>query len=145
MLVATALSFLAGIIHMACVNMNKLPALTLAFNIITCSFLLAIARNKIDSSELQSGNSNIVDYEFNFSFFVDAMFRGVGQFAFVSTTLGGVFVFLGIFFTSRAACMCALLGSGIGCLVASYIFGLHDDSGAAIRNGLFSYNPMVSN
>ena len=45
--VTVILSCSAGVMHCSCINMNNLPALTLAFNIVTVGLFLSIARGTV--------------------------------------------------------------------------------------------------
>ena len=105
-IITTFLSFLSGIVHVACANILntlELPTFTLAFNIIMVCFLLSVTTNHSNVTTLQVNSSNSSNssnsYPDNYTnmsinFFVDASIRGVGQFMFVDTTIGSAFVLL---------------------------------------------------
>ena len=144
------LSFVVGVVHSSCVNMNKLPALTLAFNIVILAFLLSVARGEStvatptwltgDSPPPPPSDENWQD--FDIFYFFDALFRGIGQFCFVPTTWGGLMVLLGIFTCSRQAGSMALLGSFTALFVARFLLVLPRGHKNLIRAGLFGYNAM---
>lgn len=148
------LSFGAGVVHHACMNMNKLPALTLAFNILTILYFFSLARGyssteqlpwlHVDTNTNTDAETDVSDSRTDMTavFLLDALFRGVGQFCFVDTTLGGFFVVLGIALASRPSARIALLGSIVGALTARYIFEVPPSARAAIQQGIYGYNSM---
>ena len=144
------LSVVVGVLHSSCVNMNKLPALTLAFNIVMLAFLLSVARGDstvatptwLVNTDAPADTTSLYWARMTFAFFLDALFRGVGQFCFVGTTIGGFFVVLGILICSRQAGCMALIGSLTAMIVARYILVLPVGHRGAIRLGLFSYNAV---
>ena len=146
--IAAVLSVVSGVVHMACRNMNDLPALTLSFNICTLCFLLSLTDQQSDLTSLGWGPS---DDDFlkdpshwgsaqTIGWYHDAIVRGVGQFHFVHTTLGGWFVIIGIAISSRWAAATTVLGSFIGCITARYIMVVPDASLHMVRNGLYGYS-----
>jgi urea transporter len=117
MLILFVLSFTVGVIHSTCVNLNNMPALTLAFNILTMAFILSLARHNSTVATLAwqvpstAGASEETDWgDMSPLFVLDAALRGIGQFCFVGTTLGGGLVLAGITICSRRAGYMALIG-----------------------------------
>ena len=153
MLIVMALGFAVGVLHSSCVNMSKLPALTLAFNILIMAFILALARRNATVASLSWLLDTPDDYvappgedpswgNMSFLFVVDAAFRGVGQFCFVGTTAGGMLVLLGITICSRRAGCMALVGSLTSMIMCRYVLLLPVAAHATIRNGIYGYNAM---
>ncbi|CAE7717176.1 unnamed protein product, partial [Symbiodinium microadriaticum] len=145
------LSAAAGVIHISCVNMSNLPALTFSFNIIMMCFLLAVAKQKTniatvawlleaDDDAVDDSVDDIDKIPANFMFFVHALFRGVGQFIFIDNSLGGAFVVLGIAIASRYSGAAVLCGSIVGCINTRYILRVPPSSWMNIRNGIYGFN-----
>lgn len=142
-LIAAILSFISGIVHVACANILNvfdLPTFTLAFNITMICFLLSVSTNHVKVITLRKSSINYPDNYTNMSieFMVDASIRGVGQFMFVDTTIGSSFVIFGICVSSRIGAFAAWIGSTVACLTAYYLLQVADL--ASVRNGLFGYN-----
>jgi urea transporter len=151
MYILFVLSFAVGVLHSTCVNMNKLPALTLAFNILTLVFLLALARGTSTVATLTwlvhspTGDPAPVSsywLDIDGDYFYDALFRGVGQFCFVDTTAGGILVVAGILVCSRRAGCMALAGSITAMMVARYVVILPVENKPLIRMGIYGYNAV---
>mmetsp|Transcript_20507 Transcript_20507/g.34314 ORF Transcript_20507/g.34314 Transcript_20507/m.34314 type:complete len:569 (+) Transcript_20507:180-1886(+) len=157
LLLVLFLSTVAGIFRNACMNLNKLPALTLAFNMVTVCYLLILAHQLSksaylpelvgDAEETQDDGTAINNDEDTFArltmgYLVDALLRGIGQFCFVSDTVGSVFVLLGIAICNRRSAYMAVLGSLVGFVASRFILSLPASMDAAIRQGLLSYNAM---
>jgi urea transporter len=143
-LIAAILSFISGIVHVACANILNvfdLPTFTLAFNITMICFLLSVSTNHAKVITLRKSSS--INYPDNYTdmsieFMVDASIRGVGQFMFVDTTVGSSFVIFGIAISSRIGAFAAWTGSTVACLTAYYLLQVADL--ASVRTGLFGYN-----
>ena len=137
---------------MACVNLHKMPALTFAFNIIMMCFLLAVAKQKTnvatiawlletDDYAVPSVSEEADDgVPADFMFFIHALFRGVGQFIFIDTTVGGALVVIGIAISSRYSGLAVLCGSFIGCINSRYVLRVPPSSWVNIRNGIYGFN-----
>ena len=118
----------------------SLPALTLAFNVVIISFLASINTNNITIMETKASSNDSIDTSITFWFMVDAMFRGVGQFIFADTTVGGLVIVAGIAIASRPAAMAAFFGSFIACISALYILEVPKSLVSDVRKGLYGYN-----
>ena len=142
-LIAAILSFISGIVHVACANILNvfdLPTFTLAFNITMICFLLSVSTNHAKVITLRKSSSIISDSytDMSIDFFVDASIKGVGQFMFVDTTVGSSLVIFGIAISSRIGAFAAWTGSTVACLTAYYLLQVEDL--VNVRNGLFGYN-----
>ena len=149
MLILFVLSATVGVVHASCVNISNLPALTLAFNILTMAFILSLARGNSNVATLtwQVPSTAITPTEtdwadMSISFAIDAIFRGVGQFCFVDTTLGGGFVLLGIAICSRRAGYMALMGSITSMIMCYYVVVVPNAAHTVVRNGIYGYNSV---
>jgi urea transporter len=154
LLINIVLSFTAGVIHSSCVEMNNLPALTLGFNLTTMALLLAIARGNSKVATLawmvKAGTDAANDTPesptswgaMSLEFIVDAALRGIGQFCFVDTTLGGAFVLLGITINNRRAGYMALLGSLTAMVVTMFVIIVPTAAHSLVRSGIYGYNAV---
>lgn len=147
LVIATVLlSAFAGMMHMTCANLFalvKLPPFTAAFNIVCLTILAICARENINSVSLRSAPVGEVpdDYtEMSALFLLEATFRGVGQFIYADTTVGGALVVLGVMMQGRDDALCLVLGSFTACLTARYVVQVPQAGIVAIRQGLYGYN-----
>lgn len=150
MAITAVLSGLAGFVHMACKNMNSMPALTLAFNITCLSFIYTLTNDKSRLGQLNwqpgTDDSILSDFEGNsyteesFAFFYESSIRGVGQFMFISTTLGGWMVVLGIAIQSRLSALASVLGAFVACISARYVFVVPPASLVTVHQGIYGYS-----
>ena len=144
--VTILLATFAGLMHMSCANvlaLAKLPPFTAAFNIVCLVMLVVCARDNINSVSLRTYAPVVIanDYtDMSFLFVVEATFRGVGQFIYADTTLGGVLVVAAVCMQGRRDALCLVLGSLTACLAARYLLQVPQDDIAAIRQGLYGYN-----
>lgn len=135
---------MSGVVHVACANILntfELPTFTFAFNITMICFLLSVSTDHASVTSLSSASNKTYsdDYtKMSVNYFVDASIRGVGQFMFVDTTVGGVLVIIGIAVASRIGAFAAWTGSSIACLTAYYLLQVPDLIN--VRNGLYGYN-----
>ena len=153
---AFLLAAIAGVVHSAIANSSQLPALTAAFNIVMLFFMMSIGRGTSDAAQLQWStpydtdnfiNATAVDGEIEFDSLTPrrlwrAVVLGVGQFVFVSTEVGAIFVIIGVVICSRKAAFMAVVGSLMGTLVSMYLVDVPKGSYESLWNGLFSYNCM---
>jgi urea transporter len=151
MAITAILSAVSGVIHMSCRNMSTLPALTASFNICCLFLLFNMTDNRTTFSALSfspppAHDDDTLDEavsswaEWSFMFVYDASVRGVGQFMFADTTLGGWLVILGIGVASRYGALSSLLGSFVGCITARCILQVSPTHLVGVRNGLYGYN-----
>lgn len=150
MAITVVLATLAGFLHMSARHSSDLPALTLSFNICMMGFLLSLTDNRSRLTALAwvpweddfSADDAVGEYwiSANLRYFHDATARGVGQFMFVSNTVGAWMVILGIAITSRTASLAAVMGSFVASLSARYIFLVPPHSLVAVRDGLYGYS-----
>lgn len=137
------LSFLAGIVHVACANLMKiwqLPCFTFAFNIVTIMILFSI---KGDTVGIRFADASTKTYSHDYTdmsvmFAVDATIKGVGQFMFADTTIGSALVIAGIAMCSRKGALIAMLGSIVGWVISFYVLDVSNKIN--VRNGLYGYN-----
>ena len=95
------LSFISGVVHVSLSQLLgtfQLPAFTSAFNVVMCAFLVGVESKNITvlslrSSKLTSYPNHWTDMSINF--IIEASIKGVGQFMFIDTIAGGVFVIAG--------------------------------------------------
>ncbi|XP_065653889.1 urea transporter DVU1160-like [Hydra vulgaris] len=153
MAINAVLAAVSGVIHMASKNMNELPALTLSFNITCMLFLFIIGNGKGDVSTLHWGrlpsnytqdmaNKNVpLDWVApSFTFFYDAAVRGVGQFMFINTTLGGWMVVIGIAIANKYAALASVCGALTAATIARYVLIVPKASLIAVHNGIYGYS-----
>lgn len=123
-------SIISGIVHVSVcqfftVTQLRLPAFTIAFNIVLIMLLFALKQGQITSINNTQGNNKTNDENIDtitFFYFIDAVIRGVGQFMFADTTEGSFLVLLAILLASFDAFIAALSGSFVAFLVAAFIF-----------------------
>jgi urea transporter len=152
-------SICAAIIHTAFMHMcgPNLPTFTIGFNLSSTAYLLgcgyaAAALAAAAAAAAQVPAANVVAstaYALDFSTFVSASIKGVGQFMFVDTVAGGVLVLCAIASAGRRAAFCAWLGSATALLMTVYVLQLGASgwmisvqSGhiANMESGLYGYN-----
>lgn len=146
--ITAVLSAVSGVVHMSCRNMNDLPALTLSFNICVMCLLLSLTDHQSNLTSLNweasdddgLGEASHWGTANTIGFVHDATIRGVGQFIFVDTTLGGWFVIMGLAISSRWAAATTVLGSFIGYITARYILVVPAASLYLVRSGLYGYS-----
>lgn len=146
LVVTVLLASFAGVMHMTCANLlalAKLPPFTAAFNI-SCIVLFAIcARGNINAVSLRESAPQEVAAGFTDMsplFLLEATFRGVGQFIFADSTIGGVLVVLGVAMQGRYDALCLVMGSLTACLTACYVLQVPQAGLVAVRQGLYGYN-----
>jgi len=105
-------------------------------------FLLSVSTNHATITSLSSSSTKTYSDDYtvmSINYFVDASIRGVGQFMFVDTTVGGALVIIGIAIASRiGASFAAWTGSSVACITAYYLLQVPEL--ANVRNGLYGYN-----
>jgi urea transporter len=144
------LSIVGGVFHGSAMSMNSMPALTLAFNMVLVFYIMIVAQGLTTTVTLKSmvgeaddGSSSVEIWEdISAAYAVDAVLRGVGQFCFVSDTIGSLMVVIGIWICSRKAAYMAIIGSGAGLITSRYVLAVPASLSGAIRQGLYSYNSM---
>lgn len=151
--IAAIMSCTAGIIHCSCVNMNNLPSLTLAFNIVVCGLFLSLARGMSGAATLSflvdenvlvtsSVHDDIAWDPLTLNYVVSVCLKSIGQFCFVSTAVGGGFVWAGICIASRRAGCMALIGAIVAFIVARYVVDLPTSAYSLVKEGIYGYNAM---
>lgn len=140
-----ALSVACGIIREAAahvMNLAHLPPFTLTFNVVTMCVLVAVTRGTVTFAHWKtSTDPPAADWsQLSVMFFVDSVFRGMGQLIFCDSTLGGGLITLGLFIGHQRGCIVAFLGSVLGSLTTLYICRVPYFSRPSIRSGLFGYN-----
>ena len=146
LVVTILLAAFAGMMHMTCANLfalAKLPPFTAAFNIVCLIMLTICAREGINAVTLRGSEAAELadDYtDMSFRFIFESTFRGVGQFIYADTTLGGILVVFGVFMQGRDDAFCLVLGSLTACLTARYVLQVPQAEVVAIRQGLYGYN-----
>lgn len=153
-LIVALLSVVGGVFHGSAMNMNGMPALTLAFNMVMVFYIMIVAQGMTTTVTLKSmvsttddgadnGAVQSVQWEvISLGFVVDAVLRGVGQFCFVGDTIGSLVVLIGILICSRKAAFMALIGSAAGLITSRYVLSIPASLSGAVRMGLYSYNSM---
>ncbi len=148
---AIVLSFVSGILHVSCSNILKtfgLPTFTFAFNITMMCFLLALKTNNSEIILLKGPSSKTYsdDYtDVTIMFIVDSFFKGVGQFMFIDTTVGGGLVVAGVAVASRFGALAAFLGAAMGSLTSTFLLRVPDQQLVNVRDGLNGYNSSGCN
>jgi urea transporter len=150
MVITAMLSGLSGVIHMSCRNMSTLPALTASFNICCLMMLFTLTNNRssygtlvfstVEDESVFTTSDTTPWTAWSFMFVYEASVRGVGQFMFVDTTLGGWMVITGIGVCSRYGAFSSLLGGFVGCITSRCILQVTPYHLSAVRNGLYGYN-----
>jgi urea transporter len=146
-LVTFFLSAVSGILHMSLANilgLAKLPPFTAAFNVTAFCLLLSVAQSNTRIASLRepdnSMDPSLGHDDESFLWFITLAIKGVGQFMFADTLLGGCLVILGITLQSRRDGLCAVLGAFVGGITARYILLLPSSHALAISTGLYGYN-----
>lgn len=97
----------------------------------------------INVVSLKSAASTTIDknlIKMSSQFLLEATVKGVGQFMFVDTLVGGGLVILGIGISSRSGALAAWTGAFVACLTCYYLLQVPESSLMAVRTGLFGYN-----
>ena len=128
-----------GLKHL--LGLAELPGFTAAFNVVMVLLLSADHIGLFGFSVVLSSSTYPEDFtKMSAGFFWDATIRGVGQFIFADTTVGGIFVILGIAIASRRAAFALVLGSFVGFIGTYYFLAVPESQHGAIRSGLYGYN-----
>lgn len=141
------LSAISGILHMSLANilgLAKLPPFTAAFNVTVFCLLLSVSQGNTTIATFRPANENIDPtsgyQDESFAWFITIAIKGVGQFMFADTLVGGILIILGITLQHRRDGFCAVLGAFVGGISARYVFSLPSSSSLAISTGLYGYN-----
>lgn len=146
-LTTLALGFFAGIFQVALVFMLKrlkVPALTVSFNLVTIMFLGSTSSKINAVATLRSGGpaSTPIEGPPLFTVVLEGTLKGVGQFMFADTMVGGLLIFLAIMMCKRVDSAGALLGSFVATATAAYIHRVSPGIMRSVQDGLWSYNGM---
>jgi len=98
----------------------------------------AVSKFNVPPPSVHAADS-IWSTEMSGAYMWDASIRGVGQFMFVDSTVGGVFVILGIMISSRIGGLAAWLGATVGAFTVFYIVSVPIGLRHLVRKGLFGY------
>ena len=120
-----------------------LPILTFPF--ITLTWVILLASYKLDSINLSSSlvPQSLANWELHIAGeinLVDGIFNGIGQIFFLSSTLSGILLFIGIFWASKRMGIYAIIGNVFAFLTAIALGGEH----VLIMLGLYGYNAILT-
>lgn len=123
----------------------RLPTLTAPFVFTSLCFLLACARfGRLNPTHVlpTAGlpKEALVEGIVTASTVAGGLFNGIAQVCFQGSVITGVIFTVGLLISSRRACLCALLGSLTGLLVA---WGM-GAAEPAIRSGAFGFNCVLT-
>jgi urea transporter len=122
-----------------------LPPLTLPFNVVTLTFLLAAysiasADPAPSTAPALPAPDSAVDTGVDLAGLAGGLFHGVGQVFLADNVVAGLLIVIGIAVCSRIGAGFALLGSAAGLGTALLLGG----DGVAAQDGLWGYNAVLS-